>query len=164
MWCTPASSYPEKIGAAPRDSFLLPDEGLTSAKKTDNSIFFAVLEIGEIKVRPPYFYFSGCSQGQSKKFYSFINTGVGGINSLSDLHLEVCKYRMHRLSHSLNNYFVGRSTRCSYPTGLMNANWKNSLSFRSVGDPFLWLENDYLLLMGRDLSLGFDAPQWRSPE
>lgn len=52
---------------------------------------------------------------------------------------------MHRLSHSLNNYFVGRSTRCSYPTGLMNANWKNSLSYRSVGDPFLWLENDYLL-------------------
>jgi len=47
----------------------------------------------------------------------------------------------------------------SYPTGLMNANWKNSLSYRSVGDPFLWLENDYLLLMGRDLSLGFDAPQ-----
>ena len=43
------------MGAAPRDSFLLPDEGLTSAKKTENSISFAVLEIGEIRVRPPYF-------------------------------------------------------------------------------------------------------------
>ena len=53
MWCTPASSYPEKMGAAPRDSFLLPDEGLTSAKKTENAIYFAVLEIGEIRVRPP---------------------------------------------------------------------------------------------------------------
>ena len=31
----------------------------------------------------------GCSQSQSQKFDSFIKTGVGGINSLSDLHLEV---------------------------------------------------------------------------
>ena len=33
-------------------TFLLPDEGLTSAKKTKNAIYFTVQEMGEIRVRP----------------------------------------------------------------------------------------------------------------
>lgn len=162
MWCTPASSYPEKWEQLQGTAFCCRMKVLRRLRRRKIPSFLRFWRSGREKCALPIF--SGCSQGQSQKFYSFINTGVGGIKSLSDLHLEVCKYRMHRLSHSLNNYFVGRSTRCSYPTGLMNANWKNLLSFRSVGYPFLWLENDYLLLMGRDLSLGFDAPQWRSPE
>lgn len=46
----------------------------------------------------------------------------------------------------------------------MNANRKKSLSLSSVGDPFLWLSNYYLLLIGGDLPSGFDATQWGSPE
>nr|YP_009382623.1 hypothetical protein AEK19_MT2192 [Utricularia reniformis]ART32339.1 hypothetical protein AEK19_MT2192 [Utricularia reniformis] len=103
----------------------------------------------------------GSKRKQNRSFYIFIPSILNYIHpsssSLPCCGIEycrgenprsrVCKYRMHRLSHSINN-FLG--------PGLM----KLVFEFLS-GDP---LENDYQLLMGRDLPLGFDAPQWRSPE